>query len=44
MKFMNSLSASVMGVAKKVLWVGAEFKFKRARAATDPAIATVAMT
>ena len=39
---MNSLSASVKGVAKKVVWDGDVLMFKRARAAIEPAIATVA--
>jgi hypothetical protein len=41
---MNSLSASVMGVAKKAWWEGALLELMRAKAATEPAMATVAKT
>jgi len=42
MKLMNSLSASVMGVAKKLELAGPDWEFKTAKVATAPQIATVA--
>jgi hypothetical protein len=41
-KLMNSISASVIGVERKLLPDGSAYELRRAKAATVPAMATVA--